>query len=568
MGVRLVRRLSCPADTRAPAEERRLRKVLAVVLAVPVVVFVYLTTAAHRTIAGRALIALVAGATIGLGFVALVPARETAATPPTTIQALPVAAFPNHVAVGVGLRDPVTVQFSKAMDAASVIGALRVEPSTAVNLTWDPSGLELTVQPLERWLPGTLHVVTVDRGALDLGGQVLAVPARSTFVTRPAVAGVVDATRLAGDRLTVDSKFSINFDAPVSVASAQAAFRIEPAIPGQLVSAGRRVGISQFTFVPATRLAPDTTYRVWFTDGLVDLEGAPVTTPLPLEARTVVAPSVVRFRPRAGTKGIERGVDVSVRFTTPMRRPETSAAFHVLVNGKEVRGTVSWAEQDTVLVFDPAKAFPYGAKVVARVEATALSKARAPLAEAIQAHFRIKAKPAAATARTTTTSTSVPSAGKAVGGGSWGAVETYYLRLMNCTRTGGWVSSGGNCSSPGGRDVAPLRLDPGISSKVARPYAKLLATRGICNHFIGGTPGDRLRRAGYTSYRWAENLGCRSGNPFSAVLGSHLYFQSEKNWSPDGGHYVNLMNAQYDRAGIGVWVSSGRVRLVVDFYHP
>jgi uncharacterized protein YkwD len=156
--------------------------------------------------------------------------------------------------------------------------------------------------------------------------------------------------------------------------------------------------------------------------------------------------------------------------------------------------------------------------------------------------------------------------GGVVGGGSWGAVETYYLRLMNCTRTGGWVTSGGACSSPGGRGVAPLKLDSGISSRVARPYAKLLATRGICNHFIGGNPGNRLARAGYGSYRWAENLGCRSGNPTSAVLGSHLFFQSEKSYR--GGHYVNLMNSAYDRVGIGVWVSSGRVRLVVDFYHP
>ena len=50
----------------------------------------------------------------------------------------------------------------------------------------------------------------------------------------------------------------------------------------------------------------------------------------------------------------------------------------------------------------------------------------------------------------------------------------------------------------------------------------------MCSHFIGGNPGDRLRRAGYTSYRWAENIGCRSGNPYSAVLGVHLYFQSER----------------------------------------
>ena len=114
--------------------------------------------------------------------------------------------------------------------------------------------------------------------------------------------------------------------------------------------------------------------------------------------------------------------------------------------------------------------------------------------------------------------------------------------------------------------MAALKLDAGISSKVSRPYAKLLATRGLCDHFIGGTPGDRLKRAGYTSYHWAENLGCRSGDPYAAVLGSHLFFQSEKSYN--GGHYVNLMNAAYDRVGIGVWVSSGRVRLVVDFYHP
>jgi hypothetical protein len=31
---------------------------------------------------------------------------------------------------------------------------------------------------------------------------------------------------------------------------------------------------------------------------------------------------------------------------------------------------------------------------------------------------------------------------------------------------------------------------------------------------------------------------------------------------------VNLMNSAYDRVGIGVWVSHGRVRVVIDFYHP
>jgi uncharacterized protein YkwD len=92
---------------------------------------------------------------------------------------------------------------------------------------------------------------------------------------------------------------------------------------------------------------------------------------------------------------------------------------------------------------------------------------------------------------------------------------------------------------------------------VSRPYAKKLAVNNMCTHFSGGNPGDRLRRAGYHSYRWAENLGCRSGNPYSAVLGSHLFFQSERPYN--GGHYVNLMNSAYDRVGIGR-VGSRRAR--------
>ena len=29
-----------------------------------------------------------------------------------------------------------------------------------------------------------------------------------------------------------------------------------------------------------------------------------------------------------------------------------------------------------------------------------------------------------------------------------------------------------------------------------------------------------------------------------------------------------MMNAAYTQVGIGVWVSGGRLRLVIDFYHP
>ena len=145
-------------------------------------------------------------------------------------------------------------------------------------------------------------------------------------------------------------------------------------------------------------------------------------------------------------------------------------------------------------------------------------------------------------------------------------VETYYLKLVNCTRTGGWVLSDGTCKGYGsGRYsayVPPLKLSSGLSS-VARIWAKKLLLANACRH---GDPSARLRAAGYTSGTWGENIGCgkRRLERHHAVLLSHLRYQTEK--STGGGHWKNIKNARFKYIGIGVWKGSGRVRLVTDFY--
>ena len=152
----------------------------------------------------------------------------------------------------------------------------------------------------------------------------------------------------------------------------------------------------------------------------------------------------------------------------------------------------------------------------------------------------------------------------------WFSVEQYYFGLVNCTRTGGWVLSDGTCRGYGsGRYsayVAPISYLYGISDKVSRPYAKLLALKALCTHSADGDPGTRLRRSGYTHWTWGENIGCRDGysTAKAAVLASHLVFQSEK--SSNGGHWKNLKNAKYHWIGIGIWRSGSRTRLVTDFY--
>jgi uncharacterized protein YkwD len=152
----------------------------------------------------------------------------------------------------------------------------------------------------------------------------------------------------------------------------------------------------------------------------------------------------------------------------------------------------------------------------------------------------------------------------------WYSVEQFDLAMVNCTRTGGWVLRDGTCRGYGSGHysayVRPLRYSYGLSDRVSRPYAKLLAVRGLCSHYADHDPGYRLRRAGYTSWTWGENIGCRDGysSAKAAVLASHLNFQSEKSYN--GGHWRNIKAAKYISIGIGVWRYGSRTRLVNDFY--
>lgn len=547
-----------------------MRKLAIAVLAVPVLSVVYVSSALRRSLLARTGLAITLGAVVALGVISTVRPAPAAAVPPSVRLPLTDATFRTVVATDRALADPVTIEFSSPMDAGSVAASLKIEPPTAVRLGWDGAGRVLTITPTAHWAPGTLHSITVDAGALATNGVPMVSPERAAFLTRGVTNGAISASAPLGKRIALGSSFVLTFDGPVDVDDLASSLAIDPAIEGTLIRTASLADGTTFRYTPTAPLIAGTTYRI-AVEGLTDADGVAVD-PLSVALKTAAVPGVVRFRPLDATTRVSRDQVLSVRFTKPMDRASTKAAFKVRADGKPVAGSISFAEGDTVLVFDPTKLLPFSSKIVITVAASAASKDGAEMGRAATAVVRTIAKPSVAPATSgggdggDDGGGGGGGGGGAVGGGSWASVETYYLGLMNCTRTGGTVTSTGRCSSPGGRDVAPLKLDAGISSKVARPYAKRLADGADCSHFIGGNPGDRLRRAGYTNYVWAENLGCRSGNPKAAVLGSHRYFQSEKSYN--GGHYVNLMNAKYDRVGIGVWVTNGRVRLVVDFYHP
>jgi uncharacterized protein YkwD len=150
----------------------------------------------------------------------------------------------------------------------------------------------------------------------------------------------------------------------------------------------------------------------------------------------------------------------------------------------------------------------------------------------------------------------------------WYAAEVYVLNLMNCTRTGGWVTAKGACSSDTQHTLPAqpaLVLDPDISAKVARPYAKYLADNRVLSHdLLGTTPRSRLCSAGFCGSSWDENLASPGSSGQNGMISIEIFYQNEY-WCQCE-HYANVMNSHFSRVGIGVWETSGIVRVVVDFY--
>ena len=560
-----------------------MRNVAAAMVAMPLLAALVVVSAVRRSAVSRAALVVGLVALVAVGAVALAP-RDVSALPPTRVATIVKARLSGPVQMDAALGSSVTIDFTSPMDASSVAAALIVEPATPVTLQWQQGGLRLLVVPTAPWAPGTFVTVTVGPGAHDASGAALAAAVRTSFATRPATTASLVATKKVGARMATATSFVLTFDRPVSAAAVQASLRITPSVKTKVVT--RVVGDQTIvTITPTAPLKAGATYTVGLADGFRDLDGAAIAALPRLVGRTVGAPSIVRFRPAARATDVARDAVLSVRFTDRMDRAATAKALVAKAAGETLRGTVTWAEGDTVLVFTPRSALPYGTKVAMTISAkaksaggvalshtgsTTFTTVKKPAKPAKPAKAKVTAKPVPASrSRATAHATpgaATPSPGATVGAGAWASVERYYLGLLNCTRTGGWVAANGACTSQGGRDVAPLVFDAGIADTVSRPYARYLAERGACDHFLDGNPATRLRRAGYTSYQWAENLGCPSGDPSRGAVATQLFFQSEKPYN--GGHYVNLMNAAYTRVGIGVWVSQGNVRIVSDFYAP
>ncbi len=504
---------------------------------------------------------VVAGLLVGL------PARPVAGQTLPTFAPLAPQANASRADSSLPLDVPFEVQFTKPMNESTVQSALSITPDIDLRFLWDATGQILSLAPQPHWAPYTLYVVDISGNATDQEGLSLATPIHSSFQSGAPTAGTITATKMVADRASPSTAFQVTFTRPVKLATVLTRLDISPPVDVSIVGDDPTDVASQlFTLTPKEALATNTAYVVGMANGGTDSAGATLQPVAPLTVTTLQAPSVVKFTPQAGVVVRDTNQPISVQFSLAMDEKSAAAALSVKANGRAVAGSTSWTSGDTILVFTPRYSFAVGATVSVRVAASARSTGGLTMAAAAGSTFTI-ARPRAAAIKYT--STKIPlTGGVASSSAPWHESELYDLSLMNCTRTGGWVTSGGACSTQTHHTLparSALVFDDGIANKVARPYAKALADLGVLTHYLNGTTThSRMAAGGYPGGSWGENIASPGNSGQSGMISIEIYFQDEA-WCRCA-HYYNIMDPYFHRAGVGVWVTGGRTRVVVDFY--
>jgi Bacterial Ig-like domain len=536
-----------------------LRKIAAVALAIPILASMFFSSVFRRSGSLRLLLMAGSVGVIVAGLLAGLPAEQVAGTGSPTFAPL----VPQGEALGtdssLALDAPYRVQFTKPMNEGSVEGALALNPKADVLFKWDATAQILSLVPNPHWLPSTHYEVTIGAGATDQEGLSLAQPLMGTFDSGLPTSGIITATQMVDSLVSPGTAFQLTFTRPVKLGTVLAGFGISPHVPVTIVGDDPTDLASQvFTMTPTDGLASQTAYAVTMSGNGVDVSGSPLQTVAALVVETMEAPAVMKFRPLGGTISYDGNQPVSVRFSVPMDRKSTAAAFSVTVGGRAVAGNIGWVENDTVIVLTPRYSFKVGSTVVAKVSNAARAVSGLHIGAAVSVTFTIQ-KPR---------STGIQGGGGPIAGSQWYGSEVYYFNLMNCTRTGGWVTSGGACSSETHHTLPSqgrLTLSAGISNKVSRPFAKYMADRGILNHYAYHDPHWRLCNwGGYCGGSWAENIASPSSAGSGGMIAIEIFYQNEY-WCRCE-HYYNIMAPFLSTAGVGVYVSGGVVRVSIDFY--
>lgn len=191
-------------------------------------------------------------------------------------------------------------------------------------------------------------------------------PAASPTPLPPIAPRVIDYTPVRGDELPPDGGITIYFDNPMDKASVEAAFSLDPAVPGDF----EWPDPATVAFRPAQPLERAARYTVTLAGTARSTAGLALLEPISFNADTVGFLEVTQVLPAPDTTAVEVGSVVTVMFNRPVV-PLTSldnqgGLPHPLTLDPAVPGTGEWINT-SIYVFRPDQPLAGGQTYTGRV---------------------------------------------------------------------------------------------------------------------------------------------------------------------------------------------------------
>ncbi len=154
--------------------------------------------------------------------------------------------------------------------------------------------------------------------------------------------------------------------------------------------------------------------------------------------------------------------------------------------------------------------------------------------------------------------------------------EDVAIRLTNCIRSGGLVTSAGKCKGWGkgnhSKAMPALKRSARISDRVSWPWVKKsILWHGTRSCWIGhsrngSTVDRRFASVSLKHIANGENMGCGLyGTGTQTVVRIIRMWQAEKAWN--GPHWRQIKDPEFKSVGVGVArLGSRKTQLVINFY--
>ena len=320
----------------------------------------------YRIVALVALVSLVLGA---CGPKATPTPPPYTPPPPGTVPVVVIQRTPER-GQELGIGDAIELVFDRAMDRASVEGALQISPDVRGNYEWQDART-VRFKPARDLKRATEYLVTLGAEATGSDGN----PIDGAYRFRFRTVGFLEVAQVIPADGTQDveagSTVTVIFNRPVVPLTAVS----DPAFAGlpQPVSfdppiegVGEWLNTSIYVFTPADPLAGGTTFTARIAAGLADTTGGVLDEDYAWSFSTQ-PPQIVWVSPREEAEQIAIDTTVEVTFNMPVDGNSAAEAFSLKRGTEPIPGSVE--VNGASLVFTPDEALDFDTIYTARLDA-------------------------------------------------------------------------------------------------------------------------------------------------------------------------------------------------------